>query len=343
MSTISKQRLSIAIGFPALIFISSFLVTFSSKFKQHYDVLSIGLLVDMLLVAPLIYLLIIRKTEVSKLTVLRVFTVGLLIVTYLLSQKQTALLDFIKIWIAPLVEITIFISIFWKFYKAKQLYKTKQPTHFDFLIFSRNLFSEVLSSQKAGNVMATEIAVFYYLFYRKSKKNQDNTHFTSHKENGIVLVLSTFLFMILLEAVVMHFVFALWNTTAAWILSGLSVYTCLQLLAHIKSIYARPTLIIGNEIMFRNGLMGGDVTINIDNIERIEESTKEISEPELVNMAFIKIIENHNIILHLKQSVQVSKAYGIKKTAKVILIHIDEPKMFINHIHLLHHSIKTQL
>jgi len=329
MAALSKQRLTLALGAPAFIFTVCALITLSAVFKKHSHQLSIGLLADMLLIAPLAYYLIIRKTTVSKLTVLRVFTLGLFIATVLLGSTKTPLLVFIKTWIAPVIELAIIGWMVWKFKRAYQLSKTTQQTAPDFLVHCRNLLHGVFGNETIGNVVASEVSVFYYLFAKPHRATDSSHYFTSHKSNNILLLLYTFLFMFLVEAAIMHLLFQLWNHTAAWVLTGLSIYSCLQLLAHIRAIKARPTIITDTTLILRNGLLGGDAIVPIDVIERIEFSTKDITDSDTISMALIKSLENHNVVIYLKEPIIVTKALGIKKPATVILVNMDEQNSFI--------------
>jgi membrane protein implicated in regulation of membrane protease activity len=329
MAALSKQRLTIALGAPAFIFTVCALITLSTVFKKHPDQLSIGLLADMLLIAPLAYYFIIRKTTVSKLTVLRVFTLGLFIATVLLGSTKTPLLIFVKTWIAPLMELALIGWMVWKFKRAYQLSKTTQQTAPDFLIHCRTILQDAFGNETIGSVVASEVSVFYYLFAKPHRSADGSHYFTSYKSNNILLLLYTFLFMFLVEAAIMHLLFQLWNNTAAWVLTGLSVYSCLQLLAHIRAIKARPTIITDTTLILRNGLLGGDAIIPIDVIERVEFNTKDITESNIISMALIKSLENHNVVIYLKEPIIVTKAFGMKKPATVILVNMDEHQLFI--------------
>jgi hypothetical protein len=106
--------------------------------------------------------------------------------------------------------------------------------------------------------LPAEIAVFHYAFCSRTSENKnDETAFTVYKENGIILLLATFLCLFTIETIGMHFIFMMWSRNAAWVLTGLSFYTCLQLFEHIRALKARPVRIVGGKLLLRNGLMGG--------------------------------------------------------------------------------------
>lgn len=332
MITTLKSRLIFAIGIAALICIACTLITFTSKFQEHPDKISIAIIIDLLIVSPLTYYLIIRKSNVSKFTVLRVLMVGILVATALVSKSNPLVIHIVKTWISPLVEIALIGIIIWKFYRANKLVKTTNQYQPDFLIYCRSLLQSVLGSEKIGNMIASEIAVFYYTFSRKGKTIDYKASFTSYKENGIILVLSTFLVLFVIETASMHFLFLLWNKTAAWILTSLSIYSCLQLFAHIKALRTRPTIIANNYVLIRNGLMGGDAVVDINNVLKIELTKKTFIEEDVVNLAFLRGLENYNIAMYLHYEVVVTKAFGIKKKGRILLVNIDSPKNFIETI-----------
>ena len=328
MTTAVRGKLTRAASLSAIIFLACILITFTPAFKTHPQ-LSIPLLLDLLVTAPLAYFLVIRRSAIPKITVLRVGMIGIFIATLVLSKSDAAVFTFIKIWVSPLVETTLIGWIVWKFYAAKK--QANNVLRQDFLIYCRAIMHSVCGSRKIGNALASEIAVFYYIFKPKDRGVDHHTRFTCYRENGTRLVLCTFLALFLIETAGMHFVFLLWNKTAAWILTGLGFYTCLQLFAHIRALNSRPILLSGKYLLLRNGLMGGDAKIDVHNIAGIEKVSKSYSTggEGVQKLAFIKGLENHNTAIYLKQPVELIKAFGIKKKASVILLYIDKQATFI--------------
>ena len=236
------------------------------------------------------------------------------------------MLEIFKIWISPVAELSLIIYIAWKFYTAGKLLRKD-----DFLIHCRLLLFSVLKNNKIANMLASEIAVFYYVFC-KTPDIDYKTRFTTYKENGIILVLYTFLFLFMIETTGMHFVLQLWNKTFAWVLTALSFYTCIQLFAHIRALQARPVVISNDRILLCSGLMGGDAIIMMDNIAKIERTSKPFPGKEAVKLALIKGMEKHNIAIYLNEPVQVIKAFGISKTARVLLVAIDRHQDFASSV-----------
>jgi hypothetical protein len=330
MTLTNRLNWKLVVGIPFLIFFSCFLLTFSSQFKSHPGLFSNAIVIDLLVTAPLAYLFVIRKSAVSKMTVMRVFVLGVLVAGWILNSHSTVLLQIIKHWISPVVEAVVIFFVCRKFYAANKTAKAANKNAVDFLAHCRVMLFQMTGNEKAGNMISSEIAVLYYAFTRNKNKHIDyKSKFTSYKGNGIVMILGVILFVFIIEASASHFIFSLWNKTAAWILTGLSFYTCLQLFAHIKAIKARPIVINRDALEIHNGL-AGDAYIQFDNIEKIELSNKIPLNRNAIKIALIKGFENHNAVIYLKEPIRVTKIFGIKKETDTVLFFVDRPNDFLD-------------
>ncbi len=330
ISTTNKPNWVIALGIPILIFLSCFFITLTTKFKSNTDLLSNAILIDILVVAPLIYFIAIRKSNISKLTVSRIFITGLLVAGFILNAHQNTLLQIIKTWVSPIIEGAVIFFICRKFYIANKKAKEANNNKLDFLMHCRAVMFQVTGNEKFANIVSSEIAVLYYAFLGSKDKTTDNeTKFTSYKENGVAIVLWTILSIFLIETTGMHFLLTLWSKTIAWILTGLSFYTCIQLFAHIKAVKARPIIINKDSLEIHNGL-AGDAYIQFDNIEKFELSKKIPQDRNSIKIALLKGLENHNIVVYLKTPIQVTKIFGIKKSTDTVLFYVDKSKEFSN-------------
>lgn len=326
---IRKTNWFLALGLPFLVAIISLLVTKTEKFRHSSELISNAILIDMLVVAPFLYYLVIRKSNTSKVTILRVFIIGLFWVGLILDSQNTIILYYIKTFTYPLVEIGLFFLIGRSFYLANQQAK-KHNQNADFLILCREVFRKVIGNEKIGAFFASEIAAVYYAFnWAKNPKADYKTTFSVYKESGIIALLYVLIFIILIETTATHLLLGLWNETLAWILTGLSLYTCLQLFAHIRAIKVRHIKFGINCLKIYNGL-ATETIINCNDIESLELSNKIPQDKKLVKAALLGNLEEHNCILYLKKPVQVIKFFGIEKSADTILFHTDQPKDFLN-------------
>lgn len=323
MTIINRTNWKLAFGITLLIFLSCFLITLSSKFKSNQELLTNAILIDLLVTAPLVYYLVIRKSNVSKLSVIRIFIAGAFLAGWILNAQSSFSMQIIKTWVFPLIEFLLIFFIGRKFFTANKKAKQSGRSNIDFLIHCRRIMKEVTGNEKAGNIISSEIGVLYYAFIGRKYKNIDyKSKFTSYKENGILLILGTFLALFLIETTGIHFFLSLWNRTIAWIVSGLSLYTCIQLFAHIRAVKARPITIGTESLEIYNGL-AGDAIIRYDNIEKIELTDKKPFERDAVKIALLRKIEKHNCIIYLKQPVQMTIVFGINKKTDTVLFYAD--------------------
>ena len=282
------------------------------------------------MVALIIYFLAIRKCNVSKLTVTRVFMAGLLVAGFILNAHTNILLQIIKIWISPIIEAVVIFFIGSKFYAANKKAKATSTNNPDFLMHCRALMFKVTGNEKFANIVSSEIAVLYYAFLAGRDKIIDNeTKFTSYKENGIAIVLWAILSILMIETTGIHFLLRLWNKPIAWVITGLSFYTCIQMYAHIKAIKARPIIINKDSLEIHNGL-AGDAYIKFDNIEKFELSKKIPQARNAIKIALFKTLENHNVVVYLKKPIQATKIFGIKKNTDTVLFYVDKSEAFSN-------------
>jgi hypothetical protein len=181
----------------------------------------------------------------------------------------------------------------------------------------------LLGNKKLGNVVASEISTIYYVFFCATKKTE-NPKFTSYKESGVLAVLYALLMVLTIETITMHFVFALVGNIFAWILTGLSIYTCLQFFAHIRAVKLRPSNIENNILHLHMGL-AADANIDIANIKAIELTTKDYVDNDFVKISLFKKLESHNVRIELYESIEVIKMFGLKSESKTILFFVDSP------------------
>ncbi|WP_196893090.1 hypothetical protein [Aureivirga marina] len=329
--TLNLQKISLIFGIPILLYGCTILLSKSSVFAANPNLLSIGITFDLLLTTPLIYFLLIRKTKIPKTTVIPLTVLGIVIGTYILPSQHQEYLSFFKYWILPIVEISVFSYIVYTIVKLIKQYKLNKTESDDFFIALKTTCNKILPK---GIVIpfVTEISVIYYGFIYWRKRKLKENEFSYHKESGIIALLITFLFLIFIETIAIHILLEKWNYILAWIITFLSIYTSLQVFGFLKSMYKRPYIIENNTIFLRHGIMS-ETTIDINSIESIEISSKDIEFDETIrSLSIFGAMDSHNLIIHLKKENQLLSLYGIKKTYKSLAIHVDDKILFKNTI-----------
>lgn len=298
-----------------------------SSFLNGNDALNFAVTVDLLLTVPLAYFLLIRKSQIPKTTVIPVMIIGLLIGSYFLPKENQTYLDLFKTWALPVIEVSILTFVIIKARRVIKSYKKLKSVSPDFYETLKNFCVEILP-KKFVIPFATEVAVFYYGFVSWKTRKPSSNEFTYHKNSGTPSLLAAFIIIIVIETIALHFLLAQWTMTAAWILTGLSIYTAVQVLGFAKALERRPITITEKELLLRYGIMN-ESQISISDIESVVLSSTELEKDKLSKtLSPLGELESHNVIINLKRENTLIGLYGIKKKFKTIGLHIDEPSDF---------------
>ncbi|RIV34295.1 hypothetical protein D2V08_09730 [Flagellimonas lutimaris] len=325
--SLNIQKNLIIFGIPILIVGILVLIAKSSFFEVHPNRLSIGITIDLLLTVPVIYLMLIRKTSIPKTTVVPIIIVGMLICSIILPEENQFYLELFKTWILPIVELSIVSYIIHNVSKAVKQYKSNKNESADFFTTLKTTCYEMLP-KIAVIPFVTEISVFYYGFVYWKKRELDENEFSYHKESGTITLLIAIIFIVAIETFVLHTLLTKWSNVAAWILTSVSVYSGVQLLGFLKSMYKRPILIKNGKLFLRYGIMN-ETIISIDNINSIELSSKDIElNKETRKLSFLGELESHNIIIRLKEENILTGLYGTKCKYRNLVLHVDKNAEF---------------
>ncbi|WP_196884894.1 hypothetical protein [Aureivirga sp. CE67] len=315
-------------GIPLFLFGILILISQTAFLRNPNNLLALGISLDLFLCIPLIYFFLIRKTKIPKTTIVPMMVIGFLIGTYILPKEHHFYLQLFKTWLLPIIEITVLTYVLIKLRKTLIKLRTIKNSDTDFFTALKNTCSEILP-KKLVLPFATEIAVIYFGFFQwRKRKQQHENEFTYHKESGSLALMAVIIFMVLVETVAMHFLLQQWSSLAAWILSGFSLYTCLQFFGFLKSISKRPILVTENSLILRNGIMN-ETNILFEDIDSITYSSKDLEENKLsVKLAMLGELEGHNVILKLKKENELVGIYGLRKKYIEIAFFVDDLKGF---------------
>lgn len=304
----------------------SFAIARSSMILIHPE-LATAITLDLILTLPLTYLFFIRKTEISKLTVVGLFVIGIIFASFILPTNNQNLLDWIKLFAFPVLELGSLGYVGFIFYKARKTYQSLNQKSGDVLEILRETLAKEIPIALAANALTFEIAVFYYAVISWKAKRGENT-FTYYKESGIVALLLVIIFLVAVETLVVHILIASWSEIFAWILTIISAYFLVQVFAHLKALFQRPIEVKGDKIFLRNGIFS-DVVIDLENIEKIENTSAPFEkEKGTSKLALLGDLEQHNLKIVLKDEAVLHGFYGIKTKVKTLYLFVDEIENF---------------
>lgn len=303
----------------------------SSMFITNSNTLSIGITFDLLLTVPLLYFLLIRKTNIPKTTVLPCLIIGMITCSVILPTQNQYYLDLFKTWVFPVLELSIISYIIYRLTKVIKRYKANKSDKVDFFTALKNTCYETLP-KSIVIPLVTEISVFYYGFVYWKKRTLNENEFSYHKDSGTVALFISIIFIVTVETFVLHILIQKWNVTIAWILTFLSIYSGVQLLGFLKSLSKRPISIKDNKLYLKYGIMN-ETIIDLKDIDSIEISSKDIElNRETRKLSFLGELESHNVIIRLKKENELTGLYGIKRKYKNLALYVDKKNEFTNQI-----------
>lgn len=229
--------------------------------------------------------------------------------------------------ILPVIEFAVFSIIVFKVRSAIRLFKKQRGLTPDIFSAIKNTCSEILPGRLAI-LLSTELAVVYYGFIDWKSRVAFDNEFTYHKKGGAASLFYAFFFIILMETIILHLMVSRWSIVSAWIFSGLSVYTAIQLLGIAKSLSKRPISINESTISLKHGILS-EVEIPFSNIEKVDLSRKPLRRTQQERtLSPFSGFESHNVIISLKDETEVNGFYGLNSKLKVIGINVDTPVEF---------------
>ena len=325
--TIHLPRHLITFGVPSAIILTMVLLARSTWFDTNSEALSLGITVDLLLTVPLVYYLLIRTTNIPKTTVIPFLGLGVVVGTFILPLEHQYVLDLVKRWVLPVVELSVAGYVFYNVRKAILSFKKQKKQVPDFFTALKDTCYKILPP---GVVMpvVTEIAVFYYGFVYWRKRSPQENEFTYYKHSGTVVLLLVLLLLVIAETFVLHILLSLWSNTIAWGLTILSIYSGVQLFGFLKSLSKRPYSLEENQLNLRYGILS-EASIDVENIQGIEISSKEIEmDEETRQLSPLGPLESHNTVIRLKDESTLDGLYGTKRKFKTLLLFVDDPEKF---------------
>lgn len=174
----------------------------------------------------------------------------------------------------------------------------------------------------AARMFLSEITMLRYAlasWARRPEVPSGGQAFSMHRNGGVATMFSLIAALSVIEAVCAHLVIQPWSVTAAWIVSGLSIYGALLLIALARSFRLRPIVITRDTVLIRAGLLWS-VSVEAANIAQVQTSSTIPGFFRMTGMA------EPNLFLDLSHEVIAEGLYGRRKSVRRIGISADQPR-----------------
>lgn len=326
LSNTAATRLCVSTAGMALA--TSFAITQTSYYDENRSLLAFAITCDLTLFLPLLYFFWARRNRVAMITVVPVFVLALAAASWLIPQAQQQYLDLIKLSLAPL-EIFAVGYLVIKVRRVTQSYRLRKAGTPDFLAALHAALTEILGRPRAVEIITTEVCLFYYAFFslrHAPEIPEAASAFTYHKKSAYAAVVAVFMLIILVETFALHLLIARFNTTAAWLLSGLSMYAVIFLWGDLNAARKRPIYFDGNDLVIRTGLRWRAIIplAQIDSWERATRTRAHKESPRLESVLF----GAPNLVIYLRRPLTARGFYGLKKEFEILALGIDDPASF---------------
>jgi len=284
-----------------------------------------ALTLGLTLLVPLLYwLLMVRRRGWPPVTVLAVFIGSVLLAGRLIPEAQHQVLDLVE-YAAIAAELVLIGLLVHKTMRLRRAYRERADPGDDVYAGLRESAESVLGLV-AGNLLAYEMAVFYYLLFgwRRAPKDQPLS-FTYHRSSAYLAIVGAVMLAAVAELGGMHLLISLWSPTVAWVVSAISVYALLWLIGDAHAIRLRPIRVSETMLHIRVGLRSTiDVPLaSIDTIGAPGDRSLSRRTPGYLKSVLLGAA---NLRVELNTPVDALGPYGLTMEAKTIDLRVDDPQ-----------------
>ena len=148
-------------------------------------------------------------------------------------------------------------------------------------------FSALARNERVARMAALECVMWYYAsasWRRAPHVPHGYRAFSSHRQSGYVAAVGVMLVLIAVETVAAHLLAARFSVAAACVLTALSLYTILWMIAEARAVVLNPLLVDDVELVARWGMLVCE-RIPLDRIARVGSQDPAVPKRELLNLA----------------------------------------------------------
>ncbi len=226
----------------------------------HVRLVALAASMDLILTVPIVwYLLMVRPGLRSKASMVFIGLLGLWRASFLFPDVVPG-----KLLIGAGIEFMIVVSLVVSLRGARQLtaFRDADPIDRFRQALQRLLYPETRCANSAPvgisvKAVASELSVGYYAFGWKARPHvpPGNRAFSLHQRGGSNLLIGCLCVVSLMEMVLVHLAVHRRSPGVAWILTAVSLWGALWMLALSRSFRLRPTLVHRDGMVVRFGLL----------------------------------------------------------------------------------------
>ena len=292
------------------------------------DVVALALTLDLTLLVPaLYYLLVVRRHGWPAITLLPVFVGSVLVAGWLLPGSRRLVVDLMGQGVI-VAECAILALLVHRMVRLRRDFRERVSSGLDVPAALRECAHSLLGPV-AGSIVAYEAAVFHYLVFGWRRAGEPRaTSFSYHRRTGYPAVIVACMSIALVEVVGVHVLLSLWSPFAAWFLTALGIYAVLWLIGDAHAVRLRPLDITATLLHVRLGLRW-TIDIPLASIERVGAPEAGALPRRTPGYLEAVLLGAGDCRIELNAPAEALGPYGITRRVTRLDVQVDEPERFI--------------
>ena len=266
----------------------------------------------MVCVPAAFYLLAVRPARLSPLLVLPVIWLGGFASLQFAAPGQPSIVPLLGL-AALVVEAGVAVREARRFARGFRAAKGASDNPLDW--FS-GAFSALVRNERAARMAGLELTMWYYAAFswrRAPHVPEGCRAFSSHRQSGYVAIVGVLLGLIAIEAFAVHLMVSRFSLPAACILTALSAYTIVWMVAEARAVVLNP-LLVGNGELVPLGL-----------IAWVGECEPAVPRKERLDLA---AMGGRAVWIELAEPLEVRGITGKRRIVRALKVSPDEPAAF---------------
>jgi len=242
------------LGVAAAVYATALAVVGELPHLERASVVAVGLTVDLVIVVPLaFYLLLVRRRGLPLVTLAPVLVLSVVAASRVLPPDHQQPLRVLEVLAVPL-ELGLVSWVAWR--AARALRKARRDAAADPLEQLHRAAFDLTRNDRVAAVLALELGVLYYAFgswRARPHLPAGWSAITHHRRSGHAGIVLAFLVVMAAEGLAVHVLLLNWSALVAWLFTIGTAYGGLWLIADYRATVLRPILIDDDTVLIRAG------------------------------------------------------------------------------------------
>ena len=300
-----------------------------AHFGEHADALALAVTIDLTIVVPALYwLLVVRAKRAPLITLAGVFLASLAGAALVIPREHQQYLR-----LAEFLAFPVEIGVVWLIVRAAgRAAATTRSSHatLDVPEQIETTLAAMVRSSRLAAVLAMECSILYYAFasWRRRPFVPDGMRpFFYHVQSSLAATFGVLALASVGELVAVHFLLRTVSPRAAWTLTILSMIGVLWLVGFLRSAVLRPVLLSDTHLLVRTGLQWR-LDIPLADIEHV--TIGRVAWPAPTEDSVLRAVRfgQPNVCVTLRTPAVARGAYGSERVVTRVLLTLDDRRAF---------------